>query len=186
MDRANYRLALVTACMLAAWVGPVIFLAERLRTDYLFGGLAAALLTWAFLWICTSAEPKLSAWMLAVMGAGGAVLSWVTISLVTLFEVVPQVLERGLERFDPVWFMGGLAPLIIPAVALWQVWRGAALWHSLATALYRFSVPLFGLQVTVQVLGLPKQFRWLFLFTGVMFLVLDGLGTEAKEPRSAP
>ncbi len=181
--RTYYRLALSALCALAAWAGPIWFLADRPKLGYLVGGFVAALLTWAFLEGIVRAEPKLEPWLQGVLGAGAGLLSWATISLVAVFDIIPKVAERGLERFDPVWIMGGLSPLVVVAVALWRAARDdAPVLNGLFSALLRFSVPLFGLEVVTQSSGLPKQYRWLFLFTGVMFLVLDGLGTGDDLP----
>lgn len=177
MDRTSYRLSLSALSALAALMGPVIFLEDRFRLGYLLGGLAAALLTWLFLTVAIAMEPYLPPVVLAIIGAGSAVFSWMTISLVTVFDIIPHILREGLALFDPVWILGGLAPLVILAAGLWRGLReNTGVLPSLASALHRFSLPLLGTQISVGLLDLPKQYRWLFLFTGVMFLVLDELG----------
>jgi hypothetical protein len=157
---------------------------DRPRLGYLLGGLAAALLTWAFLAAAIAMESGLQPWMQGVLGAGAAVLSWTTISLVALFDVIPHALEHGLARFDPVWVMGGLlAPLSIIGVALWRAFlQRTPLPAAFFSTLFRYSVPLFALELLVRFLPLAKQYIWLFLFTGVMFLVLDGLGAGKDLP----
>lgn len=188
MTRIYYRLSLSAVCALAAYGAPVWFLEDRARVGYLLGGLGAALLAWLFLVGAIAAEPRLPAVMQGAVGAGLGALSWGTISLVAVFSVVPHALQHGLARFDPVWVMAGLSPLAVPAVAWRRVrrGRGEGFWPTLASSLFRFSVPLFGLDLTARLLGLPKQYPWLFLFTGVMFLVLDGLGTGDELPLQYP
>lgn len=176
MDRTSYRLSLSAVSALAALVGPVIFLEDRFRIGYLLGGLAAALLTWLFVTVAIAMEPYLPTVVLAIIGAGSAVFSWMTISLVAVFDIIPHILQNGLALFDPVWILGGLAPVVILATGLWRGLReSTGVLPALASALHRFSLPLLGTQITVGLLDLPKQYRWLFLFTGVMFLVLDEL-----------
>lgn len=184
MTRIYYRLSLSAICALAAYGAPIWFLEDRPRVGYLLGGLGAALLAWLFLVVAIAAESRLSPLLQGAVGAGLGVLSWGTISLVAVFSVMPHALVYGLARFDPVWVMAGLSPLAIPAVAWWRVRRrrGDGLGHALLSCLFRFSVPLFGLDLVARLLGLPKQYPWLFLFTGVMFLVLDGLGTGDDLP----
>jgi hypothetical protein len=184
VTRMYYRLSLAAICALAAMAGPVWFLEDRPRVGYLLGGLTAALLTWAFLAAAIALEPGLQPWMQGVLGAGAAVLSWAAISLVAVFDIIPHLLEHGLSRFDPVWIMGGvLAPLAIVAVALWRASRlGTPLLNAMFSTLFRYSVPLFALQLLVGFLPLAKQYRWLFLFSGVMFLVLDALGAGGDLP----
>ncbi len=183
MTRTYYRLSLSAVCAFAALAGPVIFLEDRLRVGYLIGGLAAALLTWGLLWVVMAMEPHLSTVLLGVAGASAAVFSWMRISMVTVFAVIPHVLQAGLSRFDPVWLMGGLAPLVIVAVAWWRAGHDSTpLGRALLSGLFRFSGPLLGLTLAVKALGLAKQYVWLSLFTGVMFLVLDGLGAGGDLP----
>lgn len=185
MTRIHYRLGLTLVCAFAAFGGPVLFLEDRARAGYLLGGLAAALLAWVLLAGTVAAEPHLQPWLQGTVGAGAAVLSWATISLVAVFDVIPHAMQHGLARFDPVWFMGGLAPLSIIAIALWRAQRAPMpLLNALFSTLFRYSVPLFGLQLVVQMLPLAKQYRWLFLFTGIMFVVLDGLGSGGRWPWS--
>lgn len=187
MTRTHYRLALSLICSLAALVGPVVFLEDRLRLGYWGGGFVAALLAWAFLAGVVAIEPRLSPGLQGVIGTGAAALSWVSISLVTLFDVIPHIARHGLGRFDPVWLMAGFAPLVVGGTALWlSVRRGVPLWRGVLSGLYRFSTPLFGLVLVTRVFNLPKQFRWLYLFTGVMFLVLDGLGLDEKPVATDP
>jgi hypothetical protein len=186
MTRVYYRLSLSALCALAAFGAPIWFLEDRARAGYLAGGLGAALLTWAFLAMAIAAEPTLQPWLQGAVGLGAAVLSWATISLTAVFGVIPHALMHGLSRFDPVWLAGGLAPVVILAVAVWRVQRDRQpVWHALLSTLFRYSVPLFGLQLVVQMLPLAKQYRWLFLFTGVMFLVLDAIGDGGDLPLSA-
>ncbi|HLN61351.1 MAG TPA: hypothetical protein VK464_07315 [Symbiobacteriaceae bacterium] len=186
MTRVYYRLSLAAVCALAAFGGPIWFLEDRPRPGYLAGGLAAALLTWAILALAMAAEPNLQPWLQGAVGLGAAVLSWATISLVAVFDVIPHAMRYGLSRFDPVWIAaGGLAPLVILGVAAWRVGRDRLpVWHTLLSTLFRYSVPLLGLHLTVRFLPLPKQYRWLFLFTGVMFLVLDAIGSGGDLPLS--
>lgn len=183
MTRTYYRLSLTALCALAAFVGPVLFLEDRFRTGYLLGGLGAAVLAWAALVLIAASETNLHPGLQGVLGMGAAVISWATISLVALFDVLPHVARHGFSHFDFVWIAGGLAPLVIPGVAWWRVRQGeAGGWQALLSALYRFSVPLFLVRLIARGLGLPKQYVWLFLFTGVMFLVLDGLGAGKDLP----
>jgi hypothetical protein len=187
LTRTYYRLCLTAVCALAAFAGPVLFLEDRFRTNYLLGGLAAALITWGSLVMAAAAETNLPLGLLGLGGLGAAALSWGTISLVALFEVLPHALRHGLARFDPVWLMGGFSPLAIPAVAWWRMAREHfPAWQALLSGLFRFSVPLFIAKLVAGLaargMGLPRQFVWLFLFTGVMFLVLDGLGIGEELP----
>ncbi|HEY3367477.1 MAG TPA: hypothetical protein VGK74_20670 [Symbiobacteriaceae bacterium] len=183
MTRTYYRLSLSAACALAACAGPVYFLEDRAKFGYLAGGLAAALIAWGLLLMASAAEAEVSPAMQGVMGAGAAAVSWATISLVATFEIIPHAARHGLARFDPVWMLGGLAPLTIFGVAGWRWVREKTPYlQALLSALFRFSVPLFGLELVARLGGLPKQFRWLFLFTGIMFLVLDGLGAGGDLP----
>lgn len=164
----------------------MLFLEDRLRAGYLLGGLAAALLTWAFLAFTMVAEGRLTPVLQGVMGLGAGVLSWAPISLVAVFDVIPHILRYGLSRFDPVWILGGLSPGVTLGVAWWRTSRGKIpVWHALVSALLRFSMPLFGIQLVIRAVGLPKQYRWIFLFTGVMFLVLDALGAGGDLPLMA-
>lgn len=183
MTRAYYRLALSAACALAALAGPVIFLEDRPRIGYLAGGLGAALCAWLFLSLAIQVEQSLPPLVLGVLGAGAGVFSWVTVSLVAVFEVIPHVLQAGPARFDPVWILGGLSPVVILGVAWWRAARKSEeVWHALTSALFRFSVPLLAVQLAAKLLALPKQYWWLALFTGVMFLVLDALGDGRDWP----
>lgn len=178
MNHTCYRLLLTAFCGLAAYIGPVFFLGDPLHTPYLLGGVGASLLTWLLLAGAMAAEPSIEPWLRGVIGLGAAVLSWSTVSLVAVFDVIPHMAVRGMDPFDPVWIACGLAPLAVPAMALLWVRAGRMpFWTGLMTALYRFSVPLFGVYLTAQLSGMGKQMRWLFLFTGITFLVLDGLGT---------
>jgi len=183
MTRSQYRLVLTGLCALAAGVGPVVFLEDRLRAGYLLGGLAAAFLCWGLLLLAYSAEQRLSSGAQAVMGMGAAILSWVPVSLVAVFDIIPHIFREMPDPFDPVWVMGGLSPLAVPAVACWQWATGkGAFWQATVTGLFRFSVPLFVLRLTALLVGLPEKYSWLFMFTGVMFLVLDGLGFGWQPP----
>lgn len=178
--RTYYGLVLSVLCALGAWVGPVLFLEDRWRASYLAGGLGAALLSWAFLAAAVSLQGRLHEGLLAIMGAGAAVLSWAPIALVAFFDVLPHIADEGLARFDPVWLFGGFAPVMVGGICLWRAVRHRLpLQEALTSALFRFSVPLFGLELFTQTLSLPKQFRWLFLFTGVLYLVLDTLSAGA-------
>lgn len=183
MTRTYYRLSLSAVCALAALTGPVVFLEDRFRLGYLLGGFGSALLTWALLAFVITMEPGVPPVFLGIAGAGAAVFSWMKISLVTVFAVVPHIFRDGIARFDPVWVLGGLSPLVILGVAWARSGRDStSVWQRLLSALFRFSLPLYGVVLTVQMLDLAKQYRWLALFTGVMFLVLDALGTGADLP----
>lgn len=185
MTRTTYRLVLTLLCAAAAFVGPIVFLEDRPKATYLLGGVGAALLTWLFHRAAVLAEPHLRPGLEAILAAGAAVFSWLTVTLVALFKVIPHALQHGLALFDPVWILGGLAPLAYLAVGGWRLIRqGGDVWSRLVSALFRFSAPLAGLQITVELLPLPKQFRWLALFTGMMFLVLDSLYWGAEDPPS--
>jgi len=185
VTRVYYRLSLSALCALAAFAGPIIFLEDRARVGYLLGGLAAALLTWFFLWVVMVAEPHLHPGLQLIVGAGAAVFSWATISLVAVFDVIPHALRFGVARFDPVWMLGGLSPVVILGVAWWRAARdGTVVWQALSSALMRFSAPLLAVTWISAMLSLPKQYGWLFLFDGVMFLVLDALGTGDDLPLS--
>jgi len=182
----TYRLLLTVLCAAAAFVSPVVFLEDRPKATYLLGGVGAALLTWLFHQVSLVVEAQLRPGLQAILGAGSAVFSWLTVTLVAIFKVIPHAFQNGLALFDPVWILGGLAPLVFLLVgALRSLRQGADVWSRLVSALFRFSVPLFALQLTVELLPLPKQFRWLTLFTGMMFLVLNALYQEAEDPPSA-
>ncbi|MDB4893953.1 MAG: hypothetical protein JWN15_215 [Firmicutes bacterium] len=183
MTRTYYRLSLSALCALAACAGPVLFLEDRFRTGYLLGGLGAALVTWLVLTLAVTSEGSLSPALLALAGVGAAVLSWVAISLVAVFDVIPHVAAHGFSRFDPVWLMGGLAPLAILLVARWRMSRDRLpFWPAILSAIYRFSLPLCAVRAGALLLRLPRQYVWLSLFTGVMFLVLDALGAGEDLP----
>lgn len=187
MTRISYRLALAAVCSLAAYAGPAYFLQDPSRTGYLPGGLAAALLAWAFLAMASAVGSRVPPAVQGLIGGGAALLSWAMISLVAVFDVIPFALRNGMQRFDPVWLLEGFAPAGVLALCAWRVrQRGGALWEGAAVGLFRFSVPLFGLQVAARAMGLSKHYIWLFLFTGVMFLTLDALaGWEEKGAGSA-
>lgn len=182
MIRTIYRLALCALCSLAAYAGPAYFLQDPSRTGYLAGGLAAALLAWALLVMAGAVGARVSPAVQGVIGAGAGLLSWAMISLVALFDVIPHALRYGMQRFDPVWLLEGFAPAGVLGLGAWRARRGGGeAWEGAAAALFRFSVPLFGLQMAARAAGLTKHYIWLFLFTGVMFLTLDALaGWEWK------
>ncbi len=184
MSRTTYRLILTVLCAAAAFVGPIVFLEDRPKATYLLGGVGAALLTWLFQRVTVLVERELQPGLQAILAAGSAVFSWLTVTLVAIFKVIPHALQSGLALFDPVWVLGGLAPLVFLAVGSWRsIRQGGEVWHRLVSALFRFSVPLLALQILVGMLPLPKQFRWLALFTGMMFLVLDALyWAEEEQP----
>lgn len=185
VTRVYYRLSLSAVCALAAFAGPIIFLEDRARVGYLLGGLAAAFITWLSLWATIATEPHMQPGLQLIVGAGAAVFSWATISLVAVFDIIPHVFQFGLTRFDPVWILGGLSPVVILGVAWWRASRDrTVVWQALSSALLRFSLPLLALTLVSSMLSLPKQYRWLFLFDGVMFLVLDALGTGDDLPLS--
>lgn len=183
MTRTYFRLCVTALCALAAVVGPRIFVWEPYRLGFLLGGLAAALLTWLFLLGAIAVERSLTLRMVAILGAGSAVLSWLRVSIVAAMDRVPVALISGWKPFDPVWLVGGMAPLIIPIVAYWDLRvEHRPFGEALASALYRFSVPLALLQVSARTFALPKQYQSLFFLTGLMFLVLDGLGSGGDLP----
>lgn len=183
MSRTHYRLTLTAACALAASAGPVAFLEDQFRVTYLLGGLTAALCSWLLLAAAMAAEPHLDTRLQGIAGAGAAVFSWAKISLVAVFAILPHVAREGLALFDPVWIMAGFSPLAVPLVAWYRVRRcREGVWAALFSTLFRFSVPLAGLTVAARLTQLPKQFTWLALFTGIMFLVLDGLGVGSEAP----
>lgn len=179
--RNYYRIAITTACTLAAFVGPIIFLEDRPRVGYLLGGFAAAVLARYLLVAMIALEHHIPTWLRGVLGGGAALLSWAPISLVAVFDVIPNMATNGFNRFDPVWIAGGvLAPLTILGLALLKP-RKAPLLDVVLTALYRYSFPLVGLDLLARIPNLPKQYPWLFLFTGTMFLTLDIL-VHGVEP----
>lgn len=185
VTRTHYRLALTLLCALAAYIAPVPTLRYPYILSYFAGGLAAAFLAWIFLAVVIALEPGVRAELQLILGGGAWAFSWSHVSIVALFHILPAVIREGrlLDTFDPIWILGGLSPLVIPAVALWTARTGGRpLWQALASALFRFSIPLAFLVLIPRWLALPRQFRWLFLFTGVMFLVLDGLGTGGRLP----
>lgn len=134
-------------------------------------------------------ERELDPGLQLIIGAGAGVFTWAYVSFVTLFQILPLIIETGRlnDTFDPIWLLGGFSPLAVPVIGL-VIHRetGKRLWESVASALFRFSVPLLVLVLLPRWFGLPKQFRWVFLFTGVMFLVLDGLGTGKVLPLVTP
>lgn len=188
LARVYYRLLLTVLCALAAYVTPVYTLQYPYHLPYFTGGLVAALLAWAFLQMAILLEPEVKPGIQFIVGAGFAVVSWAHISMVALLTIIPQVLRarRLLDTFDPIWILGGLSPLSVPAAAVALRIAGRPFLPALASALFRFSVPLGFLSLLPRWLHLPKQFRWLFLFTGVMFLVLDGLGFDPRPRRRGP
>ncbi|MFZ5825726.1 MAG: hypothetical protein ACOY94_15625 [Bacillota bacterium] len=183
--RTYYRLSLTVLCALAAYITPVPTLRYPYDLGYFVGGLAAALLAWALLALLMAVEPGVHPGLQLILGAGAGV-TWAYTSIVALFHVLPLIIRNGWQlndTFDPIWLLGGLSPLVVPVVAGWVTrMTGKPFGQALASALFRFSVPLAFLVLLPGWLGLPKQFRWLFLFTGVMFLVLDGLGTGGPLP----
>jgi len=186
MSRTYYRLVLTVLCALAAYIGPVVFLRYPYRFGYFAGGLIASLLAWGLLVAVIAAEPDLPPRLQFVLGAGAGVFTWSRTSIVALFEVLPLISRNGWrlnDTFDPVWLMSGFSPLMVPVVAL-VVSRHTyrPLWQTFSSALFRYSIPLAILQLLPRWFGLPRQFTWIFLFTGVMFLVLDGLGTGGDFP----
>ena len=185
MARVYYRLVLTVLCALAAYVTPVYTLSYPYYLPYFAGGLVAALLAWSFLQLAILIEPEVKPGVQFIVGAGFAVISWAHISMVAVLHIIPAVMRAGhlLDTFDPVWILGGLSPLVVPAAALACKLAGRPFLPSLAAALFRFSVPLGLLSIIPRFLNLPKQFRWLFLFTGVMFVVLDGLGFSLRPRR---
>ena len=185
LARIYYRLVLTVLCALAAYVTPVYTLRYPYHLPYFTGGLVAALLAWAFLQMAILLEPEVKPGIQFIVGAGFAVVSWAHISMVACMIVIPQVVRAGrlLDTFDPIWILGGLSPLVVPAAAVVLRLAGRPFLHALASALFRFSVPLGFLSLIPRWVHLPKQFRWLFLFTGVMFLVLDGLGFDFRPRR---
>lgn len=185
MTRTYYRLVLTVLCALAAYITPVPALRYPYDLGYFAGGLAAAFLAWAFLVALISMEPGVQPHLQLVLGAGAAVFSWGHATLVALFQIFPLIIQAGRlnDTFDPIWLLGGFSPLTVPFVAVFMARAGRRpYWQALATALYRYSIPLAILVMLPRLLGLPRQFRWIFLFTGVMFLVLDGLGTGRVWP----
>lgn len=185
MIRTYYRLVLTVLCALAAYITPVPTLKYPYDLGYFAGGLAAALLTWALLVAVIALEPEVHPGLQFILGAGAGVITWAQTTVVSIFEVIPYYIEFGAlkDTFDPIWLLSGASPLAVLVIALW-VCRTVAkpFWEALFSALFRFSIPLALLQLIPKWLGLPKQFRWLFLFTGVMFLLLDGLGTGRTWP----
>ncbi len=186
MTRTYYRLVLTVLCALAAYVGPVVFLKYPYRFGYFVGGLIASLLAWGLLMAVISTEQNLPARLQFVLGAGAGVFTWSRTSLVAVFHILPLIARNGWrlnDTFDPVWLMGGLAPLVVPVVALLlSHTTNRPFWQTFSSALFRYSIPLAILQLLPRWIGLPRQFTWIFLFTGVMFLVLDGLGTGRDFP----
>jgi len=172
-------------CALAAYITPVHTLLYPYHLPYFAGGLIASLLAWTLLALVIELEPQVKPEVQLIVGAGLSVISWAHISFVALFHILPAIVRAGhlLDTFDPIWILGGLSPLVIP-VAAFAMHRtaGRPLLPALASALFRFSTPLASLSLIPRWIGLPKQFRWLFLFTGVMFLVLDGLGIGDRSP----
>ncbi|MFS8640768.1 MAG: hypothetical protein LOD90_08170 [Symbiobacteriaceae bacterium] len=185
MARVYYRLILTVLCALAAYVTPAYTLKYPYHLPYFGGGLVAALLAWSFLRMAILLEPEVKPGIQFIVGAGFAVVSWAHISMVAVLIILPQVIRAGrlLDTFDPIWILGGLSPLCVPAAAVALRLLGRPFLPSLASAFFRFSVPLGFLSLIPRWLHLPKQFRWLFLFTGVMFLVLDGLGYDFRPRR---
>ncbi|HWI52242.1 MAG TPA: hypothetical protein VNT01_08870 [Symbiobacteriaceae bacterium] len=175
--RTYYRPTLTLICTLAAFAGPIIFLEDRARLGYLAGGLVASLLTWALLAGALAIADTIPNWLQGVAGVGAALLSWAPISLVAVFDVIPHLASHGFNRFDPVWIGGGVAsPLVVVGIALWRAERGwNGLTDAIMKAIFRYSVPLLGLALLARVPHLPKQYPWLFLFTGALFLTLDTL-----------
>lgn len=185
MTRTHYRLFLTILCALAAYITPVPALRYPYYLGYFAGGLAAALIAWALLAMLMAMEPGVHPGLQLILGAGAGV-TWAYTSFVALFHVLPLILRNGgrlNDTFDPIWLLGGFSPLVVPVVAGWVSRQtGWPFWQTLASALFRFSIPLALLVLLPGWMGLPKQFRWLFLFTGVMFLVLDGLGSGRNLP----
>jgi hypothetical protein len=174
--KLSYRLALSVLCALAAFGGPILFLEDKPRFGYLLGGVVAALLTWALLAAVTYLEPPLR-WVQGILGVGAALVTWAPITLVAVFDIIPHLSAQGFNRFDPVWIGGGVvAPLVIlGAAAVRSITGQTNTIQSLLTAIYRYSLPLLCLDWLVRIPHLPKQYPWLFLFTGALFLTLDSL-----------
>ncbi|HYF77159.1 MAG TPA: hypothetical protein VD973_08515 [Symbiobacteriaceae bacterium] len=188
--RNTYRVALILLCALAAFAGPIIFLEDRPKLGYLIGGLIAAILARQLLVVMIDVEHFLPIWLRGSLGAFAGALSWAPITLVAVFDVIPNMAEKGFNRFDPVWIGGGVvAPLAILGFAVWYAYRlKLSVPDVVMTALYRYSFPLLGMDLLVRIpSGLPKQYPWLFLFTGALFLTLDILihGVEPKPYRES-
>lgn len=187
--RTYYRLSLTILCALAAYVGPVLFLRYPYNLGFFAGGLAAAFIAWGLLVAVIAIEPDVDPGVQFILGAGAGVLSWAYPSFVAAFHVLPLIVQNGWrlnDIFDPVWLMGGFSPLLVLLIAGWiSHTTGKLLWHAVASALFRFSIPLAVLVLLPRVIGLPRQYRWLFLFTGVMFLILDGLGIGRAQPSNS-
>jgi hypothetical protein len=188
--RNTYRVALILLCALAAFAGPIIFLEDRPKLGYLIGGLIAAILARQLLVVMIDVEHFLPIWLRGALGAAAGLLSWAPITLVAIFDVIPNMAAKGFNRFDPVWIGGGVAaPLAILGIAVWYAYRlKLSVPDVVMTALYRYSFPLLGMDLLVRIpSGLPKQYPWLFLFTGAMFLTLDILihGVEPKPYRES-
>lgn len=186
MARVYYRLVLTVLCALAAYITPVHTLRYPYHLPYFAGGLVAALLAWSFLGLAILLEPEVKPGVQFIVGAGFAVISWAHVSMVSVLHIIPQVIRAGrlLDTFDPIWILAGLSPLMVPAAAVVLRLTGRPFLPALAAALFRFSVPLGFLSLIPRWLNMPRQFRWLFLFTGVMFLVLDGLGFTVRPERT--
>ncbi|HYF92807.1 MAG TPA: hypothetical protein VD969_11240 [Symbiobacteriaceae bacterium] len=171
------RLAFTILCTVAAFIGPIIFLEDRPKPGYLLGGLAACLATWALLSATMSTEERVPVFLRGVLGACAGLLSWAPISLVAVFDVIPHMAENGFNRFDPVWIGGGvIGPLLIAAVAAARaVNANANVFDALMAANYRYSIPLVGVDLIARIPNFPKQYPWLFLFTGAAFLTMDAM-----------
>ena len=175
--KTYYRLAMTIVCTLAAYVGPIVFLEDRPKPGYLLGGVVACLLTWALLVATERTEENIPVWLRGILGAGAGLLSWAPISLVAIFDVIPHMATNGFNRFDPVWIGGGVVgPMLIAAIAVWRAARAHTnLLDGLMAANYRYSIPLVGVDLIARMPNLPKQYPWLFLFSGAAFLTLDAL-----------
>lgn len=173
--KTYYRAAITIICALSAFGGPILFLEDRPKLGYLAAGLVAAVMARWLLVGMINLEHHLPMWLRGVLGACAAVLSWAPISLVAVFGVIPHWATSGFNRFDPVWIAGGvLAPATILGAAVWRAARKRLISLDVVmTALYRYSIPLLGLDTLARITDMPKQYPWLILFTGAMFLTLD-------------
>lgn len=169
-------LILILLCGLSGYLGPVVFLGQSPNLSYLGTGLIAGAGTGVFLLLTEMTSPHVPAELQALVGAGAAVFTWLPVLLIGVFQIIPHLMYGGFVPFDVVWLGSGLAPLVVLAVAILAApgpLLGQERVQTLMQTLFRYSLPLLGVQVAARVLAPDKQHRWLVLFAGMLFLTLE-------------
>lgn len=180
-------LLLVLICGLAGYLGPLLFLGESPNRAYLGTALTAAAGAGALSTLLGMRAPRVPVGLQGLAGAGTAVLTWLPVTLIALFQIVPLLLAGEFQPFDIVWIGAGLGPPVVLVTAYLRANGtpfGAERVRAVMLALYRLSVPLLGIQLVARALTPIKEHRWLALFTGILFLTLKLLA-KLRRPEEA-